>query len=220
VSWYATFANRSTATGSCNPTIIPPAEQWSPTNPNGITCDPDEQIVSQLGVDPATGFPDSPLDNVGMQYGPAALDSGAITSAQFATLNPDIGGMNFVGVQVPQRTEASLTALRAVYADDLVNSAVPRAAHDAVIDQRLDLDFFGFGYGIHTTDWSFIIRADARRQRDRRQPGQHREHADGDGDQRGRHLRAGRDGRLADEHRERSLAPQRSRRCSTTSRLG
>ncbi len=158
-SWDVTFANRSTATGSCNPTIIPPAEQWSPTNPNGIICNSDEQIVNQLGVDPTTGFPNSPLDNVGVQYGLAALDSGAITPTQFAALNADVGGMNFAGAEVPQRTEASLTALRAVYADDLVNSASLGLRTTPVIDQRLDLDFIGFGNDIHTTDWSFIIRA-------------------------------------------------------------
>ena len=159
VSWDNTFANRSTATGSCNPAVIPPAEQWSPTNPNGIICNSDEQIVNQLGVDPATGFPNSPLDNVGVQYGLAALDSGGITPAQFAALNADIGGMDFAGAPVAQRTEASLKALRAVYADDLVNSASLGLRTTPVIDQRLDLDFFGFGNDIHTTDWSFIIRA-------------------------------------------------------------
>jgi uncharacterized tannase-like protein DUF6351 len=158
-SWDATFANRSTATGSCNAAIIPLSEQWSPTNPTGIICNSDEQIVNQLGVDPSTGFPNSPLDSVGVQYGLAALDSGAITPAQFATLNADIGGLNFAGAEVPQRTEASPTALRAVYADDLVNSASLGLRTTPVIDQRLDLDSFGFGNDIHTTDWSFIIRA-------------------------------------------------------------
>lgn len=159
ISWDATFANRSTATGSCNPAVIPPAEQWSPTNPTGIICNSNEQIVNQLGVDPATGFPNSPLDNVGVQYGLAALRSGAITPDQFAALNADIGGMNFAGAPVPQRTEASLKALRAVYADDLVNSASLGLRTTPVIDERLDLDFAGFGNDIHTTDWSFIIRA-------------------------------------------------------------
>jgi hypothetical protein len=159
VSWDKTFANRSTATGSCDPTIIPPDEQWSPTNPSGIICNSDEQIVNQLGFDPATGFPNSPLDNVGVQYGLAALDSGAITPAQFATLNADIGGLNFAGAEVPQRTDASLKALRASYADDLVNSASLGLRTTPVIDQRLDLDLFGFGNDIHTTDWSFVMRA-------------------------------------------------------------
>jgi hypothetical protein len=159
ISWDATFANRSTATGSCNPAVVPPAEQWSPTNPTGIICNSDEQIVNQLGVDPATGFPNSPLDNVGVQYGLAALRSGAITPDQFAALNADIGGMNFAGAPQPQRTDASLKALRAVYADDLVNSASLGLRTTPVIDQRLDLDFAGFGNDIHTTEWSFIIRA-------------------------------------------------------------
>ncbi len=159
ISWDQTFANRSTATGSCDPTVIAPAEQWSPANPTGIICNANEQIVNQLGVDPATGFPNSTLDNVGVQYGLAALDSGAITPAQFATLNASIGGLNFAGAEVPQRTEASLKALRAVYADDLVNSASLGLSTTPVIDQRLDLDSIGFGNDIHTTDWSFIIRA-------------------------------------------------------------
>jgi hypothetical protein len=159
MSWDDTFANRSTATGSCDPAIIPPAEQWSPANPNGVICNSDEQIVNQLGVDPATGFPNSPLDNVGVQYGLAALRSGVITPNQFATLNANIGGMNFAGAPVPERTEASLKALRAVYADDLVNSASLGLRTTPVIDQRDDLDSAGFGNDIHTTDWSFIIRA-------------------------------------------------------------
>src|SRR6202046_4790810 len=90
-SWDLTFANRSTATGSCD-SSIPVIDRWSPTNPMGIICNSNEQIVNQLGVDPTTGFPNSPLDNVGVQYGLAALDSGAITPAQFATLHADIGG--------------------------------------------------------------------------------------------------------------------------------
>ena len=157
-SWDATFANRSTATGSCD-SSIPLADRWSPTNTTGIICNSDEQIVNQLGVDPATGFPNSPLDNVGVQYGLAALDSGAISPAQFATLNASIGGMDFTGTPVAQRTEASRKGLRAAYADDLVNSASLGLRTTPVIDQRDDLDLAGFGNDIHTTDWSFIIRA-------------------------------------------------------------
>jgi Tannase-like family of unknown function (DUF6351) len=158
-SWDLTFANRATATGSCNP-AIPVADQWNPvTNPHGIICNSVEQIVNQVGTNPSTGFPNSPLDNVGVQYGLAALDSGAITPAQFATLNADIGGLDYTGAEVPQRTQASLRALRAVYADDLVNSGSLGLRTTPVIDQRIDLDSAGFGNDIHTTDWSFIIRA-------------------------------------------------------------
>src|SRR5258708_8620766 len=115
--WDLTFAKRSTATGSCN-AAIPVADQWNPvTNPNGVICNSDEQIVNQVGIDPSTGFPNSPLDNVGVQYGLSALDSGAITPAQFATLNADIGGVGLTRAQGPQRTQAGLHARPAPHRD-------------------------------------------------------------------------------------------------------
>ena len=158
-SWDLTFANRATATGSCN-SAIPLADQWNAlTNPHGVICNSNEQIVNQVGVDPATGFPNSSLDNVGVQYGLAALKSGAITPAQFVSLNADIGGLNFAGAEVPQRTQANIRALHAVYADDLFNSGSLGLRDTPVIDQRDDLDFAGFGNDIHTTDWSFVMRA-------------------------------------------------------------
>jgi hypothetical protein len=158
-SWDLTFASRATATGSCNP-AIPLADQWNAvTNPTGVICNSNEQIVNQVGTDPATGFPNSALDNAGIQYGLAALDSGAITPAQFVALNADIGGLDYTGALVPQRSQASLRALRAVYADDLFNSGTLGLRTTPVIDQRDDLDFLGFGNDIHTTDWSFIMRA-------------------------------------------------------------
>ncbi len=70
-SWDGSFANRIQATASCNPAIpatVPgdPNTIWNATtNPDGVKCDARQQIVNQLGVDPATGFAPSPLDNVG-----------------------------------------------------------------------------------------------------------------------------------------------------------
>jgi Tannase-like family of unknown function (DUF6351) len=158
-SWDETFANRATATGSCN-AAIPVADEWNPvTNPHGVICNSNEQIVNQVGINPATGFPNSALDNTGVQYGLSALDSGAITPAQFATLNADIGGLDYTGAEVAQRSDASLQALQAVYADDLFNSGSLGLRTTPVIDQRLDLDLAGFPLDIHTTDWSFVMRA-------------------------------------------------------------
>jgi hypothetical protein len=158
-SWDVTFSNRATATGSCN-AAIPVADQWNATtNPDGIICNSNEQIVNQVGIDPSTGFPNSTLDNTGVQYGLAALKSGAITPAQFAALNADIGGLNYAGTLVPQRTDASRRALNAVYADDLYNSVTQGLRTTPVIDAREDLDEAGLGADIHTTDWSFIMRA-------------------------------------------------------------
>jgi hypothetical protein len=158
-SWDVTFSNRATATGSCN-AAIPVADRWDPvTNPKGIICNSNEQIINQVGKDPRTGFPNSVLDNTGVQYGLSALESGAITPAQFVTLNADIGGLDFAGNPMAARTQASLKALKAVYRDDLINSAGQGLRTTPIIDQRDDLDLAGLGNDIHTTDWSFVMRS-------------------------------------------------------------
>ncbi|GHF60796.1 hypothetical protein GCM10017566_37680 [Amycolatopsis bartoniae] len=157
-AWTETFASRATATGSCNP-AIPVSARWDPvTNPHGVICNSNEQLVNQFGRDPRTGFVRSPLDNVGVQYGLAALRSGAITPAQFAQLNASIGGIDYTGKAVSQRTEADLKALSATYADDLLNSASQGLRETPIIDQRTDLDFAGRDANIHTTEWSFALR--------------------------------------------------------------
>jgi hypothetical protein len=156
-SWDITFANRIQATASCNP-AIPTSAIWNAaSNPNGVRCDARQQLVNQLGVDPATG---SPLDNVGVQYGLAALDSGAISPAQFADLNANIGGFDYLGNPTPQRSVASPIALHAAYADDLNNSGSQGLLITPIIDQRDDLDAISAGFlNIHTTEWSFVMRA-------------------------------------------------------------
>ncbi|MDQ2875460.1 MAG: DUF6351 family protein [Actinomycetota bacterium] len=158
-SWDVTFSSRATATGSCN-AAIPLADRWNAiTNPHGVICNSNEQIVNQVGVDAKTGFPNSALDNTGVQYGLAALKSGAITPAQFAVLNAAIGGLDFTGAPSATRSDASLQALNAIYADDLYNGVTQGLRTTPVIDARDDLDAAGLGSDIHTTDWSFIMRA-------------------------------------------------------------
>ncbi|GAB2986375.1 hypothetical protein GCM10017788_08450 [Amycolatopsis acidiphila] len=157
-SWEVTFANRATATGSCN-AAIPVSARWDPvTNPGGVKCSSNEQLVNQFGRDPRTGFVRSPLDSVGIQYGLAALKSGQLSPAQFALLNASIGGLDYTGTPVPQRTAADPKALSAAYADDLLNSASQGLRETPIIDQRSDLDLAGLGNDIHTTEWSFAMR--------------------------------------------------------------
>jgi hypothetical protein len=159
LSWDATFASRATATQSC-PAAIPVAARWDPvTNPTGIKCAAAEQFANQFGTNPQTGFVRTTLDNVGVQYGLDALESGAITPAQFAELNADIGGMDYTGALQPERTVGDPKALAAAYADDLMNSASQGLKTTPIIDQRTDLDFAGFGNDIHTSDWSYVMRA-------------------------------------------------------------
>jgi hypothetical protein len=92
VNWDLAFASRGNATEACPP-AIPPAYRYHPvTNPGGIKCTTAEQLVTQLGRDPATGFARSYADNVGVQYGLAALRAGQITPEQFVDLNEKVGG--------------------------------------------------------------------------------------------------------------------------------
>ncbi|HEX3791960.1 MAG TPA: DUF6351 family protein [Pseudonocardiaceae bacterium] len=159
VSWDETFASRSTATDSCN-AAIPVAARWDPvTNPNGVKCNANEQLVNQFGRNPKTGFVRSTLDNTGVQYGLDALRQGQLTPAQFVALNAGIGGMDITGKVVDQRSAADPRALSAAYADDLINSAGQGLRQTPIIDQRTDLDLAGFGNDIHTTEWSFVMRA-------------------------------------------------------------
>jgi uncharacterized tannase-like protein DUF6351 len=157
-SWDATFANRITATDSCD-AAIPVSARYDPvTKPNGVKCSAAEQLVNQLGRNPKTGFVRSTLDNVGVQYGLAALASGAISPEQFVSLNQGIGGYDVAGKPVAQRSQADPRALNAAYSDDLLMSGGLGLATTPIIDQRLDLDFAGFGNDIHTTEWSYVIR--------------------------------------------------------------
>lgn len=158
-SWDATFASRSTATESCD-VAIPVAVRYDPvTNPGGVKCGSLEQVVTQLGRDPRTGFVRSTLDNVGVQYGLDALQAGTITAAEFVDLNARVGGFDVAGNPVAQRTVADPAALEAAYATDLINSASQGLRTTPIIDQRTDLDLRGHFADIHTTEWSYVMRA-------------------------------------------------------------
>lgn len=91
------------------------------TNPKGARCGIYNWMVNQLGRDPATGFPLSPLDNVGVQYGLAALNSGLIGAEEFLDLNAGIGGYTVDGEYAPARTAAAPEAMKRLYASGLVN---------------------------------------------------------------------------------------------------
>ncbi len=74
------------------------------TNPKGARCDVYDHTVNAYGRDPKTGFARRPLDNVGVQYGLAALNAGVISKEQFLDLNERIGGFDNDGNVVSART--------------------------------------------------------------------------------------------------------------------
>jgi uncharacterized tannase-like protein DUF6351 len=155
VNWDLSFANRGTATDSCNP-AIPPAARWDPvTNPAGVKCSSYEQMVNVLGRNPDTGFAYRPVENFGVQYGLSALRAGTITPEQFVSLNERIGGYDVAGNVVAQRTAADRIGLRRAYAAGLIIDGGLGLARTPIIELRTYTDALG---DIHTRYWSFVTR--------------------------------------------------------------
>jgi hypothetical protein len=73
--------------------IVPVTLRYNPTtNVHGARGTVYDAAHNVYGINPATGFALRPFDNVGVQYGLQALNSGAITTTQFLDLNEKIGG--------------------------------------------------------------------------------------------------------------------------------
>ncbi len=106
---------------------FPPGSSWlsnaivplevrydSVSNPTGARATTYDHNVNTFGRD-HNGFARRPLDNVGVQYGLAALNAGQITKAQFLDLNEKIGGLDIDANFIPDRMEADRRATKAAY---------------------------------------------------------------------------------------------------------
>ena len=125
-------------------------------NPKGARCTIQEMRVNIYGRDPKTGFARKPQDNVGLQYGLAALKSGAITVDEFLELNEKIGGNDIDGNFVAQRAVGDPIALRALYASGLINSGGGGLAKVPILHWRTYNDALG---DIHDRQRDLTIRA-------------------------------------------------------------
>jgi len=153
--WHLAFASRTNALEAC-PGAVPGSARYNPvTNPNGIRCTSFEQIANQLGRNPANGFVWRPLDNVGVQYGLSAVNSGAISPEQFVSLNENVGGYDVIGQRIPQRVAADVIGLQRAYSTGRVNTFGLGLASTPIIDLRQYTDPLG---DIHTRFWSFTAR--------------------------------------------------------------
>ena len=151
------FALRVKAPGLCNP-AIPANLIYNPvTNPHGARCDVYDHMVNILGRDPLPGFARRPLDNVGVQYGLAALNAGAITKEQFLDVNQHIGGYDNDGNYVPTRTVGDQTALQIAYRTGRVTYGGAGLATIPIIDYRNYTDLFPAG-DVHMRFHSFSMR--------------------------------------------------------------
>ena len=115
-------------------------------NPGGVRCSIADLNQNLLGLRPPNvwspaekaighGFAGLPYDNVGVQYGLAALRDGAITPAQFVDLNAQIAGADIDLNPVPRRSVADEPALANAYRTGLINEA-NNLNQTAIIDCR------------------------------------------------------------------------------------
>jgi hypothetical protein len=99
---------------------VPLALRYDPTtNPTGARPTVFDVAKNVYGVDKTTGFALRPYDNLGVQYGLNALNSGAITPAQFLDINEKIGGYDQDGNYTAGRTAGDEGAIKRVYQSGL-----------------------------------------------------------------------------------------------------
>ena len=129
------------ATEGCDESVVPASAIFDPvTNPGGARCTVWDSMVNVYGRDPATGYARRSLDNVGVQYGLAALQAGTITVPQFLDLNEAIGGYDNNGEIVAGRTVADPTALGLSHSTGRVNAGAGGFTEVPIVDARNYVD--------------------------------------------------------------------------------
>jgi Tannase-like family of unknown function (DUF6351) len=103
---------------------------WNPIVPEALRYDPVkshggarptlfDNARNVYGTDPKTGFARRPFDNVGVQYGLNALNSGAISPQEFLALNKNIGGYDSDFNYTETRVDGDVYAIRRAYQSGL-----------------------------------------------------------------------------------------------------
>jgi len=95
---------------------VPAALRYDPAqNPHGARPTVFDAAANIYGVDTRSGFALRPFDNVGVQYGLAALKAGAITPQQFLDLNERIGGYDQDANYAAARSVGDAGAIKRAY---------------------------------------------------------------------------------------------------------
>lgn len=132
-------------------------------NPTGVRCTLQDYGSAVWGQRPREawgpvereinrGFANRPFDNVGVQYGLTALNSGEIVPEQFVDLNEQVGGLDIDWNWQPQRSQADPAALEIAHRAGKV--VFPREAAKVPI---IDLPF-PLNVEIHTPVHSEVLR--------------------------------------------------------------
>jgi hypothetical protein len=128
------------------------------TNPTGVRCDVYDHMVNIFGRDPVTSYARRPLDNVGVQYGLAALNSSAISKQQFLDLNQNIGGYDNNGNFIAGRAVGDINAINIAYNTGRVTYGNQGMKATPIIDYRGYVDQPENGNEVHQRYHSFSMR--------------------------------------------------------------
>ena len=128
--------------------VVPPELRYDPVaNPRGARPTIFDAAKNVYGTDPTTGAALRPFDNVGVQYGLNALNSRAITPAQFLDLNEAIGGIDADGNYISSRTAGDAGAIRRAYQSGLMLSGAGGLSEIPVVDNATSNEAFSYHYG-------------------------------------------------------------------------
>ena len=153
-AWLETFVSTVNPTIGCA-AAVPRKLVYDPyVNPTGARCTLQDTAVNLFGRDTG-GFGKRPLDNLGVEYGRAALEAGVITVDQFLDLNEGIGGFGLDGELIPERMEADLDVIESSYRAGRVLHGDSAIADVPIIDVDLYSDL---NYDIHDRFRLFSVR--------------------------------------------------------------
>jgi hypothetical protein len=164
LAWEALFAGVEdpAKAANCN---LPADKVYDPqNNPKGVRCSVHDFQQNVWGIRPKSrwgpvekklhhGFGKDGLDNVGVQYGLAALNSGEITADQFVDLNTNIGGLDIDHNYVPQRMQADPGTQRIAWRSGEITDG-HQLKNVAIIDLRGQDNT-----EIHESYYSYTVRA-------------------------------------------------------------
>ncbi len=145
------------------PAAIPAGEEYDAiSNPQGVRCSIYDGMRNIFGerlytdISASREFARAPHDNVGVQYGLAALNEGLIDTQFFLDLNENIGGWDIDVNSRPERTVADEDAVRIAYETGRVTNGAAGLSQVPIIDDRGYLDDIG---NFHASVYSFVTRA-------------------------------------------------------------
>jgi len=154
-AWDRSFADTIVAANVKGCGIAPELVYDPVRNPKGVRCTTWDTNVATYGRDPATGFARQAMDNIGVQYGLKALNSGQIAKQEFIDLNRGIGGYDRDGVRRDERIAADLEALKMAYVAGRVNSGAGSLSSIPMLHYRSYNDAMG---DIHDRVRDFVVR--------------------------------------------------------------